>query len=170
MYHAGSLRRVFLASYRILLFLHIASVIALGATFAYPFIQSFAERQGAGVTRFALQAIKRTNTFFVYPAMALIFIFGLALLFSDQRDYKDDMPVWLMISIVWYVAAVGIAVSILRRDTDAGISALEGAPDNGPLPEAYAPYQKRMQMFGGIVGLSIIGIALLMVLGREGAF
>ena len=103
-----------MASFRILLFLHIASVIALGATFAYPFIQALAERQGAGVTRFALQAIKRTNMYFVHPAMVLIFVFGLGLIFSDQTGYKDDMPVWLTIAIVWYLAAVGIAVFVLR--------------------------------------------------------
>ena len=159
-----------MASYRIMLFLHIASVIALGATFAYPFIQALAERQGAGVTRFALQAIKRTNTFLVFPAMALIFVFGLGLIFNDQTGYKDDMPAWLMIAIVWYLAAVAIAVFVLRRDTDAGIAVLEGAPADGPLPAAYEPLQKRMQMFGGIVGVSILGVALLMVMGAEGAF
>ena len=159
-----------MASYRILLFLHIASVIALGATFAYPFIQAFAERQGAGVTRFALQAIKRTNTFLVYPAMALIFVFGLGLIFSDQTGYKDDMPAWLMVAIVWYLAATALAVFVLRRDTDAGIAVLEGAAAEGPLPAAYEPLQKRMQIFGGIVGVSTMGVALLMVLGADGAF
>ena len=158
-------------SYRIQLFLHIAAaIVAFGATFSYPFLQGFAERQGTGATRFALRAIQRIEKFLVYPGAILVPLFGIGLIFDDQTGYSDDFPVWLMIAIAWYVLAFGTAVTVQRNNLKKGLEALEGAPDNAPLPEAYVPIGKRMQMVGGLLGISVIGIAFLMVWGGEGGF
>lgn len=157
-------------SYRLLLFLHVLSVVvAFGVTFAYPFLQAAAERQGVETTRFVLRAIDRIEKVVVYPGSALVFLFGAGLIFDDRTGYKDDFPGWLMAAITWYILAVVVAVFVQRPNVKRAMALLEGAPD-GALPAEYDPIGKRMQMVGGLLALSVIGIAFLMVWGREGGF
>ena len=158
-------------SYRILLSLHIVAVIlGLGITFAYPFIQAFAEKTGVGATRFVLRWMWRTEHMVVYPGAALVAAFGIGLIFEDVTGYKDDMPTWLMIAIAWYVLAIGLAVTVQRRNLQDALKAIEGVPDAAAFPAAYLAVSKRIQMVGGLLGLSIIGIAFMMVWGRTGGF
>ena len=160
-----------MATYRILLSLHIiAVVVGLGVTFAYPFMQAFAERQGVGATRFVLKFMQRMEKMVVAPGAVLVFVFGLGLMFSDVTGYKDDMPAWLMIGIAWYLAVVAVAVFVLRPAVARALTTLDGARDESVLPAAYVPIGKRIQMIGGVLGLDILGIAVLMILGRTGAF
>ncbi|MFN0094209.1 MAG: DUF2269 family protein [Dehalococcoidia bacterium] len=158
-------------SYRILLSLHLVSVIVgFGVTFTYPFLQGYAERSGVAQTRFALQFIRRLDKMVVYPAIGLVFLFGLGLIFEDQTGYKDDFPVWLMIAIMWYVVMAAVAIFVIGPITVRAIKALDGVADNASFPAAYLAESKKIQPIGGFLGLSIIGIAVLMVLGRTGAF
>lgn len=151
-------------SYKLQLFLHIAAaIVGLGATFAYPFLQGFAERQGVGATRFALRVTDRIENFLVTPAAVLLFLFGLGLIFDDTTGYSDDFPTWLAVSIVWFLAAFLVANTVQRMHTRRALEALDGVPDDAPLPEAYVPIGKRMQIVGGLLALSVIGIAFLMV-------
>ena len=160
-----------MASYRILLTLHIlAVVLGLGVTFVYPFLQGFAERRGPGPTRFMLQFARRLEFIVVYPGAALVFLFGLALIFDDQTGYSDDMPTWLTVSIVWYVLAIGVSVFFQQRNISRALESLEGVADSAPMPDAYRTHGVRIQMVGGLLGLSVIGILVLMVFGRTGAF
>ena len=151
-------------SYRLELFLHVATVIvALGVTFVYPFLQGFAERQGVAATRFALKFSEYLEKFVVLPGAVLLFIFGGLLIGNDQTGYKDDMPTWLIISIIWFIAALAIAVFVQRRNVKRAIASLEGVPDSAPLPDGYKPIAMQMQIVGGLLGLSVIAIAFLMV-------
>jgi len=43
------------------------------------------------------------------------------------------------------------------------MTVLEGVPDGAPLPADYTPIAKRMQVVGGLFGLSVIAILFLMV-------
>lgn len=159
-------------SFDILLFLHIAAVIvALGATFSYPFLQGFAERKGVAATRLILQAVERIEKLLVFPGGALVFIFGLGLIMTSKapNDYRKHMPVWLTIAIVWYLVAYAGAYFVQRRQIRRAIAVLEGVPDSTELPAAYGPIGKRIQMVAGLIGVSIVGIALLMVLGPAGS-
>jgi uncharacterized membrane protein len=159
------------ASYRILLSLHLAAiVVGFGVTFAYPFLQAFAERQGVVATRFALQFIRRLDRMVVYPALVVVALFGVGLIFEDQTGYKDDFPAWLMVAIAWYVVLAAVVVFVVRPATIKALAALEGVAANAALPAAYLTQSKRIQQTGGFLGLSVIGIAVLMVLGRTGAF
>lgn len=158
-------------SYRILLFLHIlAALVGLGATFAFPFLQAFAQRNGVAATRMALRAMSRIEKLLVIPGAALVLLFGIGLIFNDTTGYSDDMPRWLEISIVWFVIAFAVAGFVQRRTVDAAIESLEGVADGPELPDAYKPLGQRIQIVGGLLGLSVLGILFLMVWGREGGF
>lgn len=158
-------------SYRIQLLLHILAVIVgLGVPFAYPFLQAFGERNGVAATRFALRSIERVENFVVYPGAVLVFLFGLGLIFDDQTGYKDDFPAWLTVAVTWFVIAFAVSFFVQRRNVKRALEALEGVPDGPALPAAYEPIGKQMQIVGGLLGLSIVGITFLMVWGTEGGF
>lgn len=158
-------------SYRLLLYLHIlTAIVALGVTFAFPFLQSFAEKNGVVATRFAHRAIRRITLFVVYPGAALVFLWGLGLIFEHETGYKDDFPAWLMIAIMLFIAIVVLDVLYTRRQVEAAIQSLEGVPDGAELPAAYRTIASRIQAVGGLEGLGVVVIAFLMVWGRERGF
>lgn len=151
-------------SYKLELFLHvIAVIVALGVTFSYPFMQGFAERKGVGPTRFFLEFSERIEKFIVIPGAILVFIFGGLLIGNDNLPYKDDMPAWLIVSIIWFLGAFAAAFFVQRKNVSNGLKSLEGVPDSAALPADYEAIGKRMQMVGGLLGVSIIAIAFLMV-------
>lgn len=161
-------------SYRIQLFAHIAVVIvALGSTFCYPFLQGFAERNGVGATRFALRFVNRLESILVIPGAILVLLFGLGLTFNDHTSFggaSEEFPTWLGIAIAWYVAAFLVAVLVQRRNVADAIRTLEGVPDGASFPAGYREVSRRIQMIGGLLGVSVIGIAFMMVWGTEGGF
>ena len=153
-------------SYKLELFLHVATVIvALGVTFVYPFMQGFAERSGVAATRFMLKFSLYLEKFVVIPGAVLLFIFGGLLIGNSNtpNQYKDNMPAWLTIAIVWFLAALAVAVFVQRRNTKRALASLEGVADDAPLPDAYKSTAMQMQIVGGLLGLSVIAIAFLMV-------
>ena len=150
--------------FKIELFFHVATVVvALGVTFVYPFLQAFAERNGVASTRFVLRFTERLENMLVFPGAALLFVFGLLLIMNDESGLKDDMPVWLTIGTVWFLAVVAVAFFVQRKNVKAGIASLEGVADNAALPAEYLAISKRMQMVGGLIGLSVLCITFLMV-------
>jgi uncharacterized membrane protein len=151
-------------AYHIELFLHvIAVIIVFGITFAYPFLQGAAERAGTGQTKFALGLIHRLETYVVTPGAVVVLILGGILIGNDKLPYKDDMPAWLMIAVVWFLAAFAVGFFVQRRNVKQALAVLEPVSDSAPLPAAYEPIGKRMQMVGGLLGFSVIAIAFLMV-------
>ena len=153
-----------MTSYKIELFLHIAAVVVgLGVTFVYPFLQAFAEKNGVASTRFALRFGQRLNNIVVIPGAIALFVFGALLMVNGAGEIKDEMPVWLMIAITWFLVAFAVDVFVQRGTVKAGIKALEGVADSAPLPAAYVAISKRMQMMAGLLGFSVIGITFLMV-------
>ena len=153
-----------MSSFRIELFIHVAAVVVgLGVTFVYPFLQAFAEKNGVGSARFALRFSERLENIVVIPGAILLFIMGLLMIANGESGFKDDMPVWLTIGIVWFLAAFAVAIFVQRKNVKAGIKALEGVADDAALPAEYMAVSKRMQMVGGLLGLSVICITFLMV-------
>jgi len=151
-------------SYKLLVFLHVAAVVVgLGITFSFPFLQAAAERSGVGATRFFHEASMRIEKMVIYPAVAVIFLMGVGLIFDDNLPYKDDFPVWLMVAIPWYVGAFVLSWFVQRKNVAAAVETLRGVPDGAALPAAYTEIAKKIQMVGGILGLSVIGILFLMV-------
>lgn len=149
-------------SYKLLLFLHILAVtVGLGVTFAFPFMQAVAERSGTTATRIALTATRKIENLVIIPGNVLLMVFGVGLIFDDGTGYKDDFPTWLMIAIPWYLAAFLAGMFIQRPLVTKALATLQGRKDER-LPGAYLPLGKRMQMVGGILGLSIVGVLFLM--------
>ena len=150
-------------SYRIMLFLHVAAVIVtIGATFAFPFLQAFAERSGVAATRFVMQFLVRIERMLVIPGSVVLTLFGVALIFDDGSGYKDDFPAWLSAAIPLFIIVVIVDLLVQQRQVKAAIAALDGVPDTAPLPAAYAAIGKRIQMVGGLEGLALVVIIFLM--------
>lgn len=160
--------------FRVLLFLHIVAVIVgFGVTFSYPFLQAFAERNGVSATRFWLRAMQRLDRMVVYPGAVLVLVFGVGLIFSDHNSFGGDageMPGWLMGSIAWYAVVMVVSVAVVRRDVQDALRVLEGVHVDGSFPAEYLSLSRRIQIVGGLLGVSVLGIAYLMVWGREGGF
>ncbi|MBA4181203.1 MAG: hypothetical protein C0506_11495 [Anaerolinea sp.] len=151
-------------SFKAQLFLHILAVIvSIGATFAFPFLQAFAERSGVGATRFVMQFMVRIEKVLVIPGSILVALFGAGLIFDDETGYKDDFPAWLMAAITIFIVVVVVDLVVQQRQVKSAIDALEGAPEGAGLPAAYVPIGRRIQMVGGLEGLAIVVITFLMV-------
>ena len=136
--------------------------MTIGATFALPFLQAFAERSGVGATRFVMQFLARIERILVIPGSIVLTLFGVALIFDDGTGYKDDFPAWLMASITIFAVVVAVDLLIQQRQVKAAIAALDGVPDSSPLPSAYTAIGKRIQIVGGLEGLALVVITFLM--------
>ncbi len=151
-------------SYKALVFLHVAAVvIALGSTFALPVLQPMAARQGIPTLRFALHFSHRLEQMIVGPGSAIALLTGIALIFNDRTGYKDDFPTWLLVSVVWFVAAAVVANTFQARNVRRAIEIVDATPDEGPPPPDLAPLAKRMKLTGQLLALSTIGVMFLMV-------
>ncbi len=133
-----------LESYRIMLFLHVAAVIlTIGATFAFPFLQAFAEGKGVGPTRFVMQFLVRIEKMLVIPGSVLLILVGVGLIFDDGTGYKDDFPTWLSISIPLFLIVILVDLFVQQRQVKRAIKSLEGLPDSAALPAAYTAVGKK---------------------------
>lgn len=138
-------------------------VVAFGTVFTFPFIQAAGERGGVATTRFALNLIEKLEKMLVRPGAVLAALFGIGLIFDDGTGYTDDFPMWLMIAITWFAAVFILAMTVQRSAGLAALAALDGQPDGPKLPDAYVAIAKRIQMVGGLLALSVVGILFLMV-------
>lgn len=145
-------------------FLHVVFVIvALGGVFVLPFMQAFAEKTNAGATRFFLNFSKRLQSLVMRPGSVLVLVFGGLTMSNKEFPGHDDLPAWLIISLIWYVIATILVFVFQRRQLQQALEALEGVPDEAPTPEAYKPIGRLLQIGMGLYGVSIIVITLLMV-------
>lgn len=150
--------------YRSELFLHVIFVIVgFGGIFVAPMLQAVAERQGTRATRFYLMFVKRMLRMFVLPAAIIVFLVGGLLMSSDHFYGHDSPPAWLVASILWFVAAAVLGGIALRGALKTADAALAAAPEDSPLPATYKSAGVRLQIILGLLGVSIIGIAFLMV-------
>ncbi|MFN0093833.1 MAG: DUF2269 family protein [Dehalococcoidia bacterium] len=157
--------------YRSLLFLHIAAVVfGMGITFVLPFLQAFAESHGVGAARFYFAFLRRLQHVALYPSWALLLGFGIALIFTDATGYSDDFPHWLGGAIAWFVVLIGFDIVVMGGLVREAERILNMVPEDAPLPPAYREVSRRLQIYGGLEGLSVLGILFLMVWGAEGGF
>lgn len=157
-------------AYRTLTIIHILAVlVAFGPTFLQPLLMSQAEKGGVATTRLAVRVSKQMERFMTWPGVAVIVVTGIFLIFNDVTSYNEEFPRWLEISIAWFVIAVLAAVYLMRLIARAG-KVLASVHDTAALPADYIAISRRARMVGGFLHLSVVGILILMVLGRTGAF
>uniref|UniRef100_UPI002ADE11B8 DUF2269 family protein n=1 Tax=Tepidiforma sp. TaxID=2682230 RepID=UPI002ADE11B8 len=134
----------------------------LGATFAFPLLQAMTEAQGVAATRLGLHITHRIENLVVNPAVVVLFLAGLGLIFDDATGYRDDFPLWLGIALAWFLAAFAFSNIVQRRNLKGGLRALDGLPDSPALPESYLAWSRRMRISGMLLAASAIGILFLM--------
>ena len=136
--------------------------MTIGATFALPLLQAFAERSGVGATRFVMRFLARIERILVTPGSIVLTLFGVALIFDDGTGYKDDFPTWLMAAITLFAIVIVVDLVIQQRQVRSAVAALDGVPDTAALPGAYTAIGKRIQIVGGLEGLALVVITFLM--------
>jgi uncharacterized membrane protein len=138
-------------------------IVALGTIFVMPWMQAAAERHGVAATRFYLDFVWRVLRMLVLPGAVVVLVLGGIVMSNDHFYGHDDMPVWLAISIIWFIVAAVAGFFALRKTLREAAATLATVPDGAPMPEAYRPLSQRLQMIFGLLALSIIVIAFLMV-------
>ena len=65
--------------------------------------------------------------------------------------------------MVWFVVAFVASLTVQRPAVLGALRTLEGVPEGAPFPEGYEKLAVRTQIVGGLLGLSVLAIAFLMV-------
>lgn len=151
------------------LFLHIGgAVVAFGPTFALPIIGAMggAEPQFANFTARMMAAIERR---LIAPLAIFVGLTGLGLIWTSGRDVFREA--WLLIAIVLYVIALGLALFVSaptgRRLVEATSSPPPAPAPGQPVPNGAPPHiatlVKRAQVVGMTLSVFLVAILLLMV-------
>ena len=145
------------------LFMHVgAVVVALGPTFALPFLQAFAEREGVASTRFMLAFSERIYQILVGPGSLVVFIFGVALIAANDRGYRDGVPVWLAACAAWFVLIIALSFHYQPAAVRKAVHLLDDLPDNASLPSSYTRAGHELLAIQGLTAVSTIVITLFM--------
>jgi len=152
----------------LLLFLHIAgAVLAFGPTYAFLFLGPMAAAEPAH-RNFALRFQQRVATRLVVPLAVFQGITGLLLVWRIGFDLLTRG--WLIVSIVLYMIALGIAFGVMLPALRTLIPATSGPPPTpsaggvpaGPPPHVVAT-AKRARLGGMINAGLVLIIVFLMV-------
>lgn len=153
----------------ILFFLHIGgAVLAFGPTFTFPIIGAMGGREPQHVN-FALRVQNRIANILVVPLALFQGVTGLLLIWKTGRDVFAAN--WLLVGIVLYVVALGIALGISLPAVRKLIQ-LTSAPPPAPPPGAPGPtgppphvaaLAKRARRAGMVNAVLILLIVFLMV-------
>jgi uncharacterized membrane protein len=97
------------------LFLHIlAAVIAFGPVFVFPIIGTLASRMPQHMP-FAVELNHRIELRLVIPPSLSMFVSGVGLIWTS--DINVFQSIYLLVSIILYMVAVGISIGILLPTT-----------------------------------------------------
>ncbi|HNM79118.1 MAG TPA: DUF2269 family protein, partial [Tepidiformaceae bacterium] len=99
----------------------------------------------------------------IVPGSVLVALVGIGLIFDDRTGYKDDFPGWLIAAIAWFLAAMVVGAVVQRKNVEAAVDSLVGVAETATLPAGYLAVANRMKLTGAFLGLSVIGVTLLMV-------
>lgn len=155
--------------FQVFLFLHIGgAILAFGASLAFPIIGGMAGTEAAH-RNFALRVIDRISGSRVEPLAIFVGLTGLGLIWASGRNPFAEL--WLLASIVAYLAALGVALFLARPNGKELVEATSGAPPPGPPPEGphagppphVAALVRRSQLFGMFLGTMVVLILFLMV-------
>ncbi len=151
-------------TYKALLFVHIAAaLVTFGSTFAIPILQPLAARGGVRTLRLALEFAEQLESRVVAPGSFLVIATGVAMIFSDQTGYSEDLPAWLIAAMAWALSVGILAQTVQAPNARKARALLEKVPDGDPVPQELAPIARRMRITGQALAFSTIGIMFLMV-------
>lgn len=148
-----------------LLFLHVlGAILAFGPTFAFSIMGSMAGKEPQHAN-FSARQTAAISSRLLYPLAIFQGITGLLLIASGQIDLMSK--VWLQISIVLYLIALGYGLTVQRAALHHLIELTStppppGTPPGPPPPEVLATV-KKVRRGGMLLGLLIITIVFLMV-------
>jgi len=158
--------------YTFALFVHIASaVIAFGATFAYPLIETTLQRVDLRALPAWHEAQNQVGHKLITPGALLILISGIYLVSTDR---------WDGIGGFWFGAAGAIVVVLLglghgffapnaRKRRDQARADLDaGAAESGRMSDAYVALSRRTMPVGILSSLLVL-VALLLMVWKPGA-
>lgn len=155
--------------FAILLFLHIGgAILAFGPTYAFLFLGPMAAGEPVH-SNFALRFQQRVATTLVAPLAVFQGITGVLLVWRISFDLF--MRPWLIVSIVLYLIALGIAFGVMLPALRTLIPATaggpppataEGGPPAGPPPHIVATI-RRARLGGMINAALVLVIVFLMV-------
>jgi hypothetical protein len=158
------------------LVLHVGgAIIAFGPTFVFPLIGGMSGKEPMH-TNFALRLGELIEKRLVLPLAVFQAITGVGLIWSLSLNVFDGAPWWLIIGIVLYVIAMGIAFGNQLPVTSKLIEATKnpppppppGAPAPAGPPPHIAALVRRSQMGGMILTVLLLVIIVLMVAGANG--
>lgn len=154
--------------YKVLRLVHVVvAVVAFGSTFGIPVLMPLAGRGGVATLRVALHFAEQLEEKIVVPGSLLVAATGGGLILSDVSGYQDDLPAWIVVSIALWVAAAVIAFTVQNPAVKRALAVLEGAADNGPVPQAMGPIAGRLDRVGKVLALLAI-LSLFLMTWRPG--
>ncbi|NUQ55608.1 MAG: hypothetical protein HUU14_06975, partial [Dehalococcoidia bacterium] len=132
-----------------------------------PVLMPLAGRGGVATLRVALHFAEQLEEKIVVPGSLLVAATGGGLILSDVSGYQDDLPAWIVVSIALWVAAAVIAFTVQNPAVKRALAVLEGAADNGPVPQAMGPIAGRLDRVGKVLALLAI-LSLFLMTWRPG--
>lgn len=156
--------------YHVFLFLHVgAAIVAFGPVFSYPIIGATGRRepQHAG---FAARVIYRLAEGVTLPGAIFVGLMGVGLIWTSPAHWSI-FSLWLGLSIILFLMALGISVFISRPTGHALVEATRNpppppapgaAPPSGPPPHI-AALVKRAQQASMALTVLLVAIFFLMI-------
>lgn len=139
-----------------LLFLHVlAAIVAFGPTFAFPIIGAMSGQEPQHAN-FAVRATHRVGDTLVEPFAVSMGITGPLMIWSASIPLFERGTRWLLVAIVLYLIALGLALFVSRPNVKRviALSSGDGPPAGPPPPE----------MMNAISTVQRVGMALLVLL------
>jgi Predicted integral membrane protein (DUF2269) len=151
------------------LFLHIlAAVLAFGPIFVFPIVGSLAATMPQHL-HFAVELNHRIEQRLVLPLAVTMAISGAGLIWTANINIFQTP--FLLIGVVLYLVALGVAFRILLPTTMALVGLTEAPPPGapvGPPPQEVTTRIRRLQIFGGVEMILFLVIIFLMIIQPGG--
>jgi uncharacterized membrane protein len=138
-----------------------ATIVAFGPLFAFPFFISVTERRDPYSLPVVLRAVNRVERAIVVPAGAVVGFTGVYQAIDGPFSFDDDL--WMGLGFVLYLLVFGALVLLVEplrsRAADEADRALD--EDDDDEPELSAAYRERMRLPNAL--MPAIGIVILFV-------
>jgi uncharacterized membrane protein len=154
--------------YTAVLFFHILSaIVAFGATFAYPLIETVTRRVDVRAVPTWDEVRYQIGMRIITPAALVLLATGI---YMAVDRWKDTGSAWFTISGIIVIVLLGLGHGVLaptaRKMRDQALADLEGG--SGQLGPAYEALARREQLFGILTTLLVL-VALFLMVAKPGA-